>query len=447
MKNSHHRLKTIRNVIILLFVLSIVINIMISPVNSQGPPDTPGKFNGNQEHGPQTSKKYKFGDNLSFELISKNGVNFSISYDENLADRMLGMEINNTENITLQIEYLRSFDHPIDKKIKRGYDFDLFESFSFMSDSYYSLNSNFLITNNEKENEDNEILIDSNFDLETYFTITLEPDKIESIEIYTLLNYSQSYSSSDSDQYLWVYYDSKSNEWISLNTEIIENGVSFVLDSDSIPDEFTITVVKIRNDSSIFPLQENLLFYFILGIIVVAIIFGILMSSQEYRQFLLNRVLHIDKGAHRLSMEDVLENKNRNQIIDMVLSSPGIHFNELLRKTGLSAGNLAWHLDILETFKVIRKQRIGQYLVYYPYHERNPISKLDPLLQKSRTTLEILQMINDHPGIFQKQIAHRMDLDHKTVKYHIDKLFDAKIIVSEKIGRKKLYYPADHVNE
>ncbi len=432
----------------MLFIVSIIINIIISPVNSQGPPDTTGKFNGNQEHGPHISKKYKFGDNLSFELKSQNGVNFSISYDEDLANRMLGMDINNSDNISMQINYLKTFDHPVEKKVKGGYSFNLFKSLSIRSESFYSINSNsHVLSDPNNNNEDNEIILDSNFNLGAYFTISLEPDKIDSIEIYTLLNYSQSYSSSDGDQYLWVYYDYKSNEWISLNTGIIENGVSFVLDGDAIFDEFTITVVKISDQSAVFPFQENIFLYFILGIVVVAVIFGFLMSSQEYRQFLLNRVLHIDKGAHRLSMEDVLENKNRNQIIDMVLSSPGIHFNEILRKTGLSAGNLAWHLDILETFKVIKKQRIGQYLVYYPYHERNPISKLDPLLQKSRTTLEILQIINDHPGIFQKQIAHRMDLDHKTVKYHIDKLLDAKIIISEKIGRKKLYYPADHVDE
>ena len=107
----------------------------------------------------------------------------------------------------------------------------------------------------------------------------------------------------------------------------------------------------------------------------------------------------------------------------------------------ISAGTLVWHLDILETFKVIQKQRIGQYLVYYPYTVKNPISKLDLKLRKSRTTLEILQLINDHPGMYQNQIARRMDLNHKTIKYHLDKLIESGLIISKKSNRRKIFYP------
>ena len=151
--------------------------------------------------------------------------------------------------------------------------------------------------------------------------------------------------------------------------------------------------------------------------------------------------MHINTGPHRLTIEQVLENENRDKIITLILEQPGVHFNEILREIDISAGTLVWHLDILETFKVIQKQRIGQYLVYYPYTVKNPISKLDLKLRKSRTTLEILQLINDNPGMYQNQIAHRMDLNHKTVKYHIDKLIESEFIQTKKKGRKNLFFP------
>ena len=95
----------------------------------------------------------------------------------------------------------------------------------------------------------------------------------------------------------------------------------------------------------------------------------------------------------------VLENQTRTKIIEAILEDPGIHFNEILRTIQSSAGNLAWHLDILETYKVIFKQRVGQYLVYYPYLEKNPLSKLDMKLRKICLLGKFLLMISHKSGI------------------------------------------------
>ena len=73
------------------------------------------------------------------------------------------------------------------------------------------------------------------------------------------------------------------------------------------------------------------------------------------------------------------------------MNEPGIHFNELLRRTGLAAGNLVWHLDILLTYKVIGKKRIGNFIAYFPYYQKNPLSNVDLKLQKSKLTIEILE--------------------------------------------------------
>jgi predicted transcriptional regulator len=140
-------------------------------------------------------------------------------------------------------------------------------------------------------------------------------------------------------------------------------------------------------------------------------------------------------------MEEVLENKNRNKIIELVLDNPGIHFNQLLRKTDLAPGNLVWHLDILETYKVIGKKRVGNYLAYFPYYQKNPISNIDLKLQKSELTLQVLEMIEEKPGIYNKIITDRLEINRKTIDYHIKKLMDLGLINRKKDGRKKKLYP------
>ncbi len=174
--------------------------------------------------------------------------------------------------------------------------------------------------------------------------------------------------------------------------------------------------------------------------ILVLSTFGIMMSKTEYREYILNRVLHINKGAHTLSMEEVFDNEMRNRILDIIIDDPGIHYKELFRQAETSASNLAWHLDILETYKIIKKARVGNYLVFYPFIDKNPFAEFNHNLVKSKTTLEIFEIIGDHPGIHQSKIASRMELNHKTVKYHVDKLMEVDLVVIKKDGRKSLLY-------
>jgi len=189
-----------------------------------------------------------------------------------------------------------------------------------------------------------------------------------------------------------------------------------------------------------FPISLILIYILIgIGILIVSGI-GLVMSKEEYRNYLINRILYRDKELHQLTMEQVLENKIRQKIIDMILDQPGIHYRELLRLVGTSASNLTWHLEVLVNYKIIHKQLIGNYLIYYPYIEKNPFADFDPTLVKSKTTLQIYELIGDNPGIYQNKIANRMGLNHNTVKYHLDKLLEANLIFIQKKGRKKLYY-------
>ncbi|MBN2154629.1 MAG: hypothetical protein JW776_01115 [Candidatus Lokiarchaeota archaeon] len=183
--------------------------------------------------------------------------------------------------------------------------------------------------------------------------------------------------------------------------------------------------------------------WLIIGIvssIVILSIFGLMMSKTEYREFILNRVLYINKGVHMLSVEEVFENEMRNKILDLIIDEPGIHYKELFRKAETSASNLAWHLDILETYKIIKKARVGNYLVFYPYIDKNPFADFNQSIAKSKTALEIFEIIGDNPGTYPSKIANRMELDHRTVKYHIDKLSDVGLIRIQKKGRKLLLY-------
>ncbi len=198
--------------------------------------------------------------------------------------------------------------------------------------------------------------------------------------------------------------------------------------------EYYVTIYEVKSLSNIW-------FFWIVIIIIGVVSIVIVLSKTEYIHYLKTRITPIEKGVHRLSLENVLENENRNQIIDFILKEPGIHFNELLRKTNLAAGNLVWHLDILETYKIIGKKRIGNFVAYFPYYDKNPVSNIDLKLRKSKLTLEVLKIIERKPGIWNSVISKQLKVDHKTIQYHVNKLMDLNLINVRKEGRKKKLFP------
>ena len=240
-------------------------------------------------------------------------------------------------------------------------------------------------------------------------------------------------------EYTITLYKEGNESWESISSEeTTEDGTLYLEGS------FSDISADTEYYFTVYEKQEGF-FQWIWPIVIAAIIgfiaLVIILSKKEYIQILKRRTTPIDKGAHRLSLEEVLENENRSKIIDLILENPGIHLNELLRETELSPGNLVWHLDILEKYEIIGKKHVSNYVVFFPYYQKNPLSNLDLKLRKSELTLKVLELIEEKPGMWNNKMADIFEVDHKTTKYHLDKLMELNLIFTEKDGRKKKYYP------
>ncbi|MFX1375108.1 MAG: winged helix-turn-helix transcriptional regulator [Promethearchaeota archaeon] len=186
-----------------------------------------------------------------------------------------------------------------------------------------------------------------------------------------------------------------------------------------------------------------------IGIIIISLsIATILILSimeiftiKEYRGYFL-RKNHFQSGKSYLSLSDIFENENRIKIITQILNNPGVHHNELLRMCDLQKGQLQWHLDVLLKFNIIKKERYGQYTVYFPITTSFDANEyLENLIAKSKTTSEILNLIKDNPGINSSEISRILNLSRNTIKYHIDKLSKEKMVTLIRKGRKIELHP------
>jgi len=186
-----------------------------------------------------------------------------------------------------------------------------------------------------------------------------------------------------------------------------------------------------------------------LGLVIISLLIAtififslfIALTVKEYRSFLIRKT-YIKKGRTYLTFSDIFENENRINILTQILNNPGIHHNELLRNCNLQKGQLRWHLEVLLKYRIIKKERYGQYTMYFPItssFESN--DSLKNLFVKSKTTLEVLNIIQKNPGINSSEISRFLNLSRNTIKYHVDKLSEEKLVDFVRKGRKIEIYP------
>ena len=206
---------------------------------------------------------------------------------------------------------------------------------------------------------------------------------------------------------------------------------------------YYITVFRVEQIGGFAPYVPLIIIFSILiPISIASFVFVVsVISRQEYFSKLKNKIQYYSKGAHRLSMEEVLENENRRKIIGLILENPGIHFRELKRNLNISSGNLTWHIEILHKYNVIKKQILQKYVAYFPYYDKNPLSNIDLNLQKSKLTLKTLKKIKENPGICNTEIAKIFKVSKNVIGYHVKKLIDLGLINSVKDGNLKKLYP------
>ncbi len=191
-------------------------------------------------------------------------------------------------------------------------------------------------------------------------------------------------------------------------------------------------------DPDIEVLRSLLIFLLVPTLIFVSTLTA--LTVKEYRNYFIRRS-YIKEGRSYLTLADIFQNENRLNILTEILNNPGIHHNELLRSCNLNKGQLQWHLDTLLKHSIIKKEKYGQYTIYFPItSSKEAIEAFKNQFAKSKTTLEIFNMVKKYPVINSAEISRNLDLSRNSIKYHIDKLLEKHLIRLEKKGRVNELY-------
>jgi len=135
-------------------------------------------------------------------------------------------------------------------------------------------------------------------------------------------------------------------------------------------------------------------------------------------------------GIKYVTADNVLDTEVRKNLYTYIDEYPGSHLREIARELDLKPSNAAWHLRKLEQTNLIRSRSIGGKRVYYLVQggiEARKEAVAESILRNANAKI-ILQYLNNNPGKHLLEIAHALDLNHHTVKWHIKKMYMAELI-------------------
>ena len=133
----------------------------------------------------------------------------------------------------------------------------------------------------------------------------------------------------------------------------------------------------------------------------------------------------------------------RRNIYQLVCETPGSYFYEIVSALATPQGTLSWHLRMLEKDGLIKSAKFGGKRLYFPKMLRSESAEKAFAILKNSTAGKIFDHIINNPGCYQTEIAEKIDIHHDTVRHHIIRLAEAKLIDIIRDGRTVKYFPGD----
>lgn len=151
-------------------------------------------------------------------------------------------------------------------------------------------------------------------------------------------------------------------------------------------------------------------------------------------------------GIKYVTPENVLDTDVRKNLYQYIDDYPGSHLREIARELDLKPSNAAWHLRKLEQTNLVRSRSIGGKKVFYLVEggiEARKEAVAEAVL-RNKNACDIMFYLRENPGKHLLEIAHALDLNHHTVKWHIEKMYMAEIVDGDTSNSAyPVYFPTD----
>lgn len=139
-------------------------------------------------------------------------------------------------------------------------------------------------------------------------------------------------------------------------------------------------------------------------------------------------------------MNGALDLEVRKRVFNCVVESPGLHFREIQRRTGLATGSIDYHLHFLHKNGLIRTERDKNYVRYYPM-TKNWTEEEKEVLNLLRNTKirHILIHLLEKKKSTPLKISEATGISLSTLSWYLKQLQGRGAISQKKKGRFRFY--------
>ena len=161
-------------------------------------------------------------------------------------------------------------------------------------------------------------------------------------------------------------------------------------------------------------------------------------AIEEILRSLVKKKL-IDEGT-KLSRNDILKNKTRNQIYNYILKNPGVYFNKIVIELETNKPVVVWHINMLERFNFIKREEFENHEIFFDSNLTEKKKKYSYFTsnEKSKKIIEYLKL-NDF-GITKTHLATDLGMHHNTISKYLKMLEEFNVIVRKKTAKQTLYF-------
>jgi WD40 repeat protein/predicted transcriptional regulator len=133
----------------------------------------------------------------------------------------------------------------------------------------------------------------------------------------------------------------------------------------------------------------------------------------------------------RMKKTAVLDNFSRGQLHGYIVANPGVHMNAIRDRFGLSNGEVAYHLRVLEREGLVSSLSDGLRRRFYP-GEGGPRERPQELTFAQNLLVGLMEK---SPGITGTELARLAGTSPQVVNYHLKKLWRMELITMDRDGR------------
>lgn len=142
----------------------------------------------------------------------------------------------------------------------------------------------------------------------------------------------------------------------------------------------------------------------------------------------------------RLTEEDVLAHERRRNVMEVIREAPGSTSADVARDLGVDYRTARHHLEVLEEFDHVERERRGGRIRFFENHQRyGDVAKALAAALDAQTRRSMLRELLREGSLTSGELAERAEVSRSTASHHLSRLRDADLVEGREEGRTTRY--------